>query len=159
MVLFSVQGDGFVKHSEKSLNLTIAVVVALSMIFAIMLFAAPSVFTAYCKADNTSEEALKALIGVFYGCTPSAALTLFYTFMFLRNLKNGEVFTKQTVKYIKILSYTCLSVVPLSLPLCYYFLAGFPIPAAAGFMWLILRVLKNAFEYGSEIKNENDLTV
>ena len=101
-----MQGDDFVKHSEKSLNLTIAVVVALSMIFAIMLFAAPSVFTAYCKADNTSEEALKALIGVFYGCTPSAALTLFYTFMFLRNLKNGEVFTKQTVKYIKILSYT-----------------------------------------------------
>lgn len=147
------------KHSERSLNLTIAVLIVLSVFFAVMLFAAPSVFTAYCEADQTSDEARKALIGVFYGCTPSAILTVFYLFKFLINLKKGEVFTKQTVRYIKILSYTCLSAVPLSLPLCYYFLAGFPIPAAAGFMWLFLRVLKNAFEQGSEIKNENDLTV
>ena len=147
------------KHSERSLNLTIAVLIVLSVFFAVMLFAAPSVFTAYCEADRTSDEARKALIGVFYGCTPSAILTVFYLFKFLINLKKGEVFTKQTVRYIKILSYTCLSAVPLSLPLCYYFLAGFPIPAAAGFMWLFLRVLKNAFEQGSEIKNENDLTV
>ena len=147
------------KHFERSLNLTIGVVIILSIFLAVMLFAAPSIFTAYCEFDNNSEEALKALIGVFYGCTPSASLTLFFTFKFLNNLKKGEVFTKQTVKFLKILSYTCLSVVPLSIPLCFFFLAGFPIPAAAAFMWLILRVLKNAFEYGSEIKNENDLTV
>lgn len=147
------------KHFERSLNITIAIVVALSMIFAIMLFAAPSVFTAYCQVDKVSDAGLKTLIGVFYGCSPSAALTLLYLFLFLRNLKNGSVFTKQTVKYIRILSYTCLSVVPLSLPLCYFFLAGFPIPAAALFMWLFLRVLKNAFEYGTELKNESDLTV
>jgi len=66
---------------------------------------------------------------------------------------------KKTVKYLKILSYACLSVVPLSIPLCFFFLSGLPIPAAAGFMWLILRIIKNAFEYGTEIKNENDLTV
>ena len=147
------------KHFERSLNLTISVVILLSIFLGIMLFAAPSIFTAYCEFDNNSEDALNALIGVFYGCTPSACLTLFFTFKFLLNLKKGEVFTKQTVKYLKILSYTCLSVVPLSIPLCFFFLAGFPIPAAAGFMWLILRVLKNAFEYGSEIINENDLTV
>lgn len=147
------------KHSERSLNLTLGVLIFLSIFFAVMIFAAPAVFTAYCEADKTSEEARKALIGVFYGCTPSAAVTVFFLFKFLLNLKKGEVFTEQTVKYIKILSYSCLSAVPLSLPLCYYFLAGFPIPAAAGFMWLFLRVLKNAFEQGNEIKNENDLTV
>ncbi len=147
------------KRSEKSLNLTIALLVALSILFVFMLFMAPSVFTAYCEADNTSEAARKTLIGVFYGCTPSAVLTLVYLFKFLFNIKKGEVFCNQTVRYIKILSYTCLSVIPLSLPLCYFFLAGFPIPMAAGFMWLFFRVLKNAFEKGSEIKNENDLTV
>lgn len=147
------------KRSEKSLNLTIGLLVALSVLFAFMLFMAPSVFSAYCEADNTSEAARQTLIGVFYACTPSAILTLFFLFKFLFNIKKGEVFCSQTVKYIKILSYTCLSVVPLSLPLCYFFLAGFPIPMAAGFMWLFFRVLKNAFERGSEIKNENDLTV
>lgn len=147
------------KRSEKSLNLTIILLVALSILFAFMLFMAPSVFTAYCEADNTSEAARKTLIGVFYGCTPSAILTLVFLFKLLFNIKKGEVFCTQTVRCINILSYTCLSVVPLSLPLCYFFLAGFPIPMAAGFMWLFFRVLKNAFERGSEIKNENDLTV
>lgn len=147
------------KRSEKSLNLTIVLLVGLSVLFLVMLFIAPRVFTAYCEADNTSVGARNTLIGVFYGCTPSAILTLVYLFKFLFNIKKGEVFCNSTVKYIKILSYTCLSVVPLSLPLCYFFLAGFPIPMAAGFMWLFFRVLKNAFERGSEIKNENDLTV
>lgn len=147
------------KHSEKSLNITLAVVIALSVFLAIMIFIAPLVFSAYCEAAHKSQNALYALIGVFYGCTPSAIVTLTYTFMFLKKLKRGEVFDRTTVKYLKILSYACLSAVPLSLPLCYYFLAGFPIPAAAGFMWLILRVIKNTFEYGTEIKEENDLTV
>lgn len=147
------------RRSEKSLNLTIALLIALSLLFVIMLFIAPFVFSAYCEVDNTSDEARKTLIGVFYGCTPSAALTLAYLFKFLFSIKKGELFCDKTVKYIKILSYTCLSVIPLSLPLCYYFLAGFPIPMAAGFMWLFFRVLKNAFERASEIKNENDLTV
>lgn len=147
------------KHSEKSINLTLALAFALSAFFAVMLFIGPHVFTIYCDAAHKSEGALKALIGVFYICSPSAAVTLYCTIKFLFNLKKGEVFTRQTVKYLKILSYACLSVVPLTLPLCYYFLAGFPIPAAALCMWLFLRVLKNAFEYGTDIKNENDLTV
>ena len=57
-----------------------------------MLFMAPTVFNAYCEADNTSDEARKTLIGVFYGCTPSAILTLVYLFRFLFNIKKGEVF-------------------------------------------------------------------
>lgn len=149
----------FMKKFQKSLNLTMAVVCVLGFCFLLMLIFGPRVFTTYCEAAHKSENALKSLIGVFYACSPSAFVTLLYIFKFTNNLKKGEVFTQQTVKYLKTLSYACLSVVPLSLPLCYFFLAGFPIPASAAFMWLFLRVLINAFEIGNEIKNENDLTV
>lgn len=147
------------KHSEKSLKLTQAVVLLLACVFAFLIFTAPIIFPWYCEFAGKSEEACKALIGVFYGCSPSAAITLIFTFRFLSSMKKGEVFTEKTVKTLKVLSYACLSAVPLSLPLCFYFLGAFPIPAAAAFMWLILRVIKNAFEYGSKIKTENDLTV
>ncbi|MGN1315662.1 MAG: DUF2975 domain-containing protein [Acutalibacteraceae bacterium] len=147
------------KHSEKSLKLTLTIVILLSALFAFFLFTAPIIFPWYCELAHKGETATKALIGVFYGCSPSAAITLIYVFKFLKNLEKGEVFTAKSVKYLRILSYTCLSAVPLSLPLCFYFIGAFPIPVAAGFMWLILRIIKNAFEYGSEIKNENDLTV
>ncbi len=147
------------KHSEKSLKLTLAIVILLSALFTFLLLTVPIIFPWYCELAHKGEEATKAMIGVFYGCSPSAAITLVYIFKFLKNLERGEVFTTKTVKYLRILSYTCLSAVPLSLPLCFYFICAFPIPLAAGFMWLILRIIKNAFEYGSEIKNENDLTV
>lgn len=147
------------KHFEKSLRVTQTVVIILSIIFVIILFSAPYIFPIYCNFAGKSEAATHTLIGVFYGCSPSAAVTLIFTYKFLNNLQRGNVFTEKSVKYLRILSYACLSAIPLSLPLCFYFLAAFPIPAAAGFMWLIVRVIKNAFEYGSEIKNENDLTV
>lgn len=147
------------KHSEKSLKITKFIVILLACIFAFFLVTAPIIFNWYCEQTENREGIANVLSAVFYACSPSAAITLVYTFKFLKNLERGEVFTEKTVKYLKILSYACLSVVPLSIPLCFFFLAGFPIPAAAGFMWLILRIIKNAFEYGSEIKNENDLTV
>ncbi len=148
------------KHSEKSLKITKLIVILLAAFFIFFLFAAPFVFNWYCyDILGTRGDRAIVLRTVFYACSPSAAVTLIYTFKFLKNLERGEVFTERTVKYLKILSYACLSVVPLSIPLCFFFLAGLPIPAAAGFMWLILRIIKNAFEYGTQIKNENDLTV
>ena len=109
--------------------------------------------------SDTRENVANVLIAVFYACSPSAMITLVYLFKFIKNLESGNVFTENNVKYLKILSYACLSVVPLSIPLCFFFLAGLPIPAAAGYMWLILRIIKSIFEYGTKIKDENDLTV
>lgn len=147
------------KHFEKSLKITQGVVILLSCVFAFFILTAPVIFPAYCELVGKPETACKALVGVFYGCCPSAAVTLIFLFKFISEIKKGEIFTFKTVKILKILSYSCLSAVPLSVPLCFYFYGAFPIPFAAGFMWLFLRVIKNAFEYGTEIKSENDLTV
>ena len=147
------------KDSQKSLKITKVVIIILAAFFAFFLLTAPIIFNWYCDQTENREGVSNVLIAVFYACSPSATVTLVYTFKFLKNLERGEVFTEKTVRYLKILSYACLSVVPLSIPLCFVFLAGLPIPAAAGFMFLIVRILKNAFECGTEIKNENDLTV
>ncbi len=147
------------KQFQKSLKLTKAIVIILAAFFAFFLLTAPIIFNWYCELTENREGVANVLTAVFYACSPSAAITLIYIFKFIKNLERGEIFTEKTVKYLKILSYACLSVVPLSIPLCFFFLAGFPIPAAAGFMWLILRIIKSAFEYGTQIKNENDLTV
>ncbi len=147
------------KQLQKSLKITKIIVILLAAFFAFFLLTAPLIFNWYCELTENREGVAYVLTAVFYACSPSAAITLIYTFKFLKNLERGEIFTEKTVKYLKVLSYACLSVVPLSIPLCFFFLAGLPIPAAAGFMWLILRIIKSAFEYGTNIKNENDLTV
>ncbi len=147
------------KKFKRSTNLILGVIIFLSVVFGFLLFLSPSLFSWYCGFIGRGPDSYKTLVFVFYLCSPSAALTLIYLFKFLLHIKKNEIFSKETVKILNILSYLCLSIVPLSLPLCTQFLASLPIPAAGFFMWLFLKVIKNAFEYGAELKDENDLTV
>jgi len=147
------------KKFVRSINLILGIIIFLSIVFGFLLFFAPSLFDWYCDVIGRGAESYKTLVFVFYLCSPSAALTLIYLLRFLLHIKKNEIFSRDTVKILNILSYLCLSIVPLSLPLCFQFLASFPIPAAGLFMWLFLKVIKNAFAYGTEIKDENDLTV
>lgn len=147
------------KKIKRSTNLIMGVVIFLAIVFGFLLFLAPTLFNWYCGFIGRGPDSYKTLVFVFYLCSPSAALTLIYLLKFLLHIKKNEIFSKETVKILNILSYMCLSIVPLSIPLCFYFLASFPIPAAGLFMWLFLKVIKNAFAYGAEIKDENDLTV
>lgn len=147
------------KSLKKSTKILFAVLVFLSIAFGLFLFLGPSIFDWYCNRIGRDELSYKTLVFVFYICSPSAAATLIYLFKFLFQIKSDEIFTKDTAKILSKLAWCCLSIVPLSLPLCTQFLAGFPIPATGFFMWLFLTIIKNAFEYGAELKDENDLTV
>lgn len=144
---------------KRSTNILLGLLVFLSLFFGLLLFFAPALFNWYCTLIGRGVDSYKTLVFVFYLCSPSAAFTLFYLFKFIFHIKNNDVFSQTTVKYLNILSYLCLSIIPLSIPLCFQFLASLPIPAAGFFMWLFLTLIKNVFQYGIEIKEENDLTV
>lgn len=147
------------KNFKRSTKILFCVLVFLSIVFGVLLFLSPMLFQRYCDYIGRGTESYKILVLVFYLCSPSAAATLIFLFKFLFQIKSNEIFSKETTKILYILSWCCLSIVPLSLPLCTEFLASLPIPAAGFFMWLFLTVIKNAFEYGAELKDENDLTV
>ncbi|MBE6815993.1 MAG: DUF2975 domain-containing protein [Ruminococcaceae bacterium] len=147
------------KNFKRSTKILFGVLIFLSVVFGVLLFLAPMLFQWYCSYIGRGTESYKILVLVFYLCSPSAAATLIFLFKFLFQIKSNEIFSKETTKILSILSWCCLSIVPLSLPLCTEFLASLPIPAAGFFMWLFLTVIKNAFEYGAELKDENDLTV
>lgn len=150
------------KKNDKSVNATVCVVKILMIILGVLVITwwkIVDLLFKYRLFDDGNSVFKIVLIVIFYICVPSAALTLFYTYRFLMNIKKGSVFIYENVKYLRLLSYTCLSVVPLSLPLCFFAVSAVPIPFAAGFMSLILRVIKNSFSEGTQIKNENDLTV
>lgn len=151
------------KNNKASLSFTLFIIRFLMVVFVGLLFSFWKLAEIYCVNGYASAfdyfEKLKALIVVFYLCSPLAAVVLFQTERFLVRIKNKEVFTEKNVKALRILSYMCFLAVPFSIPLCFFFAGAFPIPASAGVLGLILRVLKNIFAEGCEIKSENDLTV
>ncbi len=146
-------------NSKKSLELTLALVRALFVIFIGIAVAAPFLAKWFCEIGNREPIDYYVFIATFYVCCPSAAVTLINLNKFLVLIKSENVFSAECVKRLRILSWACFSAVPLSIPLCFFFIGAMPIPAAAAFMGLFLRVIKNCFEKGEELKAENDLTV
>lgn len=78
----------------------------------------------------------------------------------LRNLRGSRVFVPENVRLLRRVSYCCFAAALVS-ALC----AGWGIPSlfaitvAAGFVGLIVRIVKNVFEQSIAMKDELDFTV
>lgn len=144
---------------NKSINLTLVILTTLAFFFVVLLFGAPWAFAAFADFAGYGEKKLYALIAVFYVCSPSAAVVILYLYKFLGAAKKRTVFTKETVKTVSVLSWACFSASLLSIPLCFYLYGAFPIPMAAFFAGLLLRVFKNVIKEGVRFKEENELTI
>ena len=101
-----------------------------------------------------------ALLVLGYLCAALAFWMLYNLYRFLQRLEQGQVFVPQTVQSLRRISWCCTWAAVLCLPagvgiyLPFVFLA-----VAAGFMALIVRVLKNAFEQAVRMKDELDYTI
>lgn len=77
----------------------------------------------------------------------------------LLSVEKGEVFVKENVTRLRVLSWLCItaSIMCFIATLFYYQLAL--LFCLGAFMGLVLRVLKNVFASAVEIKEENDYTI
>lgn len=98
-------------------------------------------------------------IAVTYASGIPAAVVLWCLHRILRNISEEEVFIQENVRSLRIMSW-CLIAAAL------VYLAGsafdwylIVFAAAAAFVGLILRVVKNVFAQAVELKNENDFTI
>ena len=90
-----------------------------------------------------------------------AWITLAQLWRLLGNLRQGLVFTRENVRLLRIVSWCCVGaaiVCLLSLPWL-WFLPVLVVAAAAGFMAMIVRIVKNVFQQAIAMKDELDLTV
>ena len=100
------------------------------------------------------------LLVLGYLCAALAFWMLYNLYRFLQRLEQGQVFVPQTVQALRRISWCCTGAAVLCLPagvllyLPFVFLA-----VAAGFMALLVRVLKNAFEQAVRMKDELDYTI
>ena len=101
---------------------------------------------------------------------PVGYVALAYIDKLLTNVKNDNVFEKSTLKYIDVISYSCvvasvivaIAFVVAFLKFTNYYilvLALGGLSCGALFMAFLLKVVKNVFEKAIEIKDENDLTI
>ena len=94
-----------------------------------------------------------------YVCSLSGYVLLYSLYRLLGNLEGGQVFIPKNIAYLRRSSWCCVMVAVV----CVVGIPTYPsfaiVTVAAGFMALIIRIIKNVFEQAILMKDELDFTV
>lgn len=99
------------------------------------------------------------LIACLYACNVPGFVLIFCMDKLLRNLRQRIVFDSRNVRLLGIVSICCFIACAVCLVGCArIFFLGF-VALAAGFVGLIVRIVKNVFSAAIDMRSELDLTV
>ena len=142
---------------EKSITLTRCVVVAALIGSIAMTLGGPWVTAWFIAVAGLHPSAglTATLLVLGYACAALAIGMLVSLYKFLRRIEKGEVFVPENVAALRRISWCCAGAAAVFI--CYRPFAV--LAAAAGFMALLVRVLKNAFAQAVRMKNELDYTI
>nr|WP_315104133.1 DUF2975 domain-containing protein [uncultured Catonella sp.] len=153
-------------NSKKSIILTKFCILALMVISVIMMFCGRYLISRFlsmtggAKINISNEFSFYIITFISYILGTIALLTLFCMLKFIVNLENDLVFVPQNIKWLRFISYGCLSAGSLLIiTTVIYHKLYIVLSLAALFMMLIVRVIKNAFEQAVKTKEELDLTI
>ena len=153
-------------NSKKSIILTKFCILALMVISVIMMFCGRYLISRFlsitggAKINISNEFSFYIITFISYILGTIALLTLFCMLKFIVNLENDLVFVPQNIKWLRFISYGCLSAGSLLIiTTVIYHKLYIVLSLAALFMMLIVRVIKNAFEQAVKMKEELDLTI
>lgn len=100
-----------------------------------------------------------ALMVCLYGCSIPAYILIWDMLRLLRNLQQEQVFTAENTGLMRAVSYCCFAAGLVCLAGSFWFPMLLAITAAAGFVGLIVRIVKNVFQQAIGMKDELDYTV
>lgn len=98
-------------------------------------------------------------LGCQFGCSVPAYVLLYSMHVLLKHVQRGFVFTRENVRLLGIVSLCCFFAALLCLAFSWRFPVLLVITASAGFVGLIVRIVKNVFQQALRMKDELDFTV
>ena len=113
----------------------------------------------FVKLRGLERSSVWCFVATVYACSVFAWLLLWRLWALLGNLRRGEVFTAQNVSCLRAVSWCCAGAAAICLASALYYPSFLMVAAAAGFMCLIVRVVKNVFQQAIAMKTELDLTI
>ena len=152
-------------NKDKSLMLSIVFCFIIAVVLTAALFFGPWAVNLWFSAYRGFAElsTIKHLMTLFVCCFyPSAVfayIALYCLIKLLFNIKKQEIFINKNVKYLRLISWCCFAVAFITIVGGWFYYPLAIIAIAAGFMGLILRVVKNVMYSAKMLREENDLTI
>ena len=144
-------------NENRSLILSKICVIGFSVLLLLSLFFAPTLFREWI-INYPEARLLMFRMTVYLGCVP-AALLLILLYLLLHRIGNGLVFIRQNVKCLRQISWCCFAGAIIAASSSFYWFPWFAVGIAAGFMGLIVRVVKNVFERAVTLQEDADFTI
>lgn len=94
-----------------------------------------------------------------YVCSVFGWLVLARLWQLLHNIRAARVFELQNVRILRTVSWCCVAVGCVCILSALYYLPFALVGAAALFMALIVRIVKNVFQQAIDMKDDLDLTI
>lgn len=111
----------------------------------------------------TNWQLAAVLLAAVYVGSVFAWIVLYKLFCLLRRIKHDDVFDEQNVRLLRAISWCCFGAAAASLvggvAALKLLLPALVLCAAAAFMGLIVRIVKNVFQQAISMKSELDLTI
>ena len=147
-------------NKDKSLWLSKICIKLFTIIMIVVAVFAPKIFSALIeiRVAYLGGTLPYFLISTYTLCVP-ATIALSGLWRLLDNIDKGEVFIENNVRILRMLSWRCIFAGGICLVSAVYYLPFIIIAAAAGFVGLLLRIVKNVFARAVEIKQDNDFTI
>ena len=151
-------------NSKKSVILSLIVCFIVATVLVLTLFTMPQIVNMYFGSwRGFSAESVKLVTKTVLICYyPSALLGLLALASLIKmlfNIKLGKLFINENVLFLRIISWCCFAVALMCAVASYIYYSMIFVSIAAGFVGLILRVVKNVMQSAIELQNENDLTI
>lgn len=147
-------------NKDQSVRLSKLCVKIFTLIMIVIAVFAPRIFRALIsiRVHYLQGTLPYFLISTYTACVP-ASVALWGLDKLLGNIEKGEVFIAENVNIMRVLSWRCIVAAAICLISSSYYMPFLILAAAAGFVGLILRVVKNVFAQAVEIKEYNDFTI
>lgn len=92
-------------------------------------------------------------------CSGFAYILLYRMNLLLKNLQKGLVFIPENTRHLRIVSWCCFAASLICLVFAFWLPTVLAVTLTAGFVGLIVRIVKNVFENAIVMKDELDFTV
>lgn len=149
-----------------SIILSIVICFIVSAIITIGLFLGPwaveTWFTSYRGWNAGSfqvQDAVTLFKVAFYPSACFAYITLYNLIKLLFNIKDEQIFIDNNIKHLRRISWGCIAVAFITFASSLFYIPYLFVSVAAGFVGLMLRIVKNAFQSAIALREENDLTI
>ncbi len=111
----------------------------------------------------TVEHAMQHRFPVYLICYAIILLVVLADvclFLLLQNTRRGNIFSKSSVRLLRVISWASIFAGFLAFPLYFFFLRSAIFVSFVGvFLGVVLRVVKQVIEKATELKEENDATI